>query len=52
MQPTRKARQPWKPKTEKINVTIANKGNFVKINKFDDLYDNFEKLQIDISTIR
>ena len=31
---------------------IANEGNFVKINKVYDLYNNFEKDHIDISTVR
>ena len=47
-----KDHQPWKPKIEKINTTIANEGNFVQMNKFYDLYNNFEKDRIDISTMR
>ena len=39
-----KAWQPWKQKIEKINAAIANEGNFVQVNNFYDLYDNFEKL--------
>lgn len=49
---SRKSRKPWKPKIEKINTAIANDGNFIQMNKFYDLYNDFEKLQIDISTIR
>ena len=51
-QEAEKARQPWKPKIEKINIVIANEGNFVQMNKFYDLYNKFEKDQIDISTLR
>ena len=47
-----KARQPWKPKIEKINSTIANEVNFVQMNKFYGLYNNIEKYHIDISTMR
>lgn len=51
-QTTGKAKQPWKPKIEKINSTIENEGNFVQMNKFYDLYNDIEKYQIDISTMR
>ena len=47
-----KSWQPWKPKIEKINTTIAKKGNFFQMNKFYDLYNNFKKDQIDISIVR
>ena len=49
---TGKTRQPWNPKIEKINSAIGNKDNFVQMNKFYDLHNNFEKDQIDISIVR
>lgn len=51
-QAVEKAQQPWRLKIEKINIDIANEGNFVQMNKFYDLYINFEKDLIDISTMR
>lgn len=51
-QPIVKTRQPWKLKIEKINTTIVDEGNFVQMNKFYDLYNDIEKLWIDISTVK
>lgn len=50
--PTSKTRQPWKPKIEKVNIGIVNKGNFAQINKFYDLNNDIEKEQIYISIVR